>query len=474
MSEPDDPQISFFRRHRFTIVASSLALVLLLLTGGSAYAGFVAGVAKYEASAVPIPVEPEEEPARVVPTVLPAASPLRTCRISSIAVDPRLSALTGEAVNTATGEVLFSRDADDAVHAGSVMGALTATAAIGQLGADHQLSTQVLDSKTKGTIVLVGGGDATLSRLPAGQTSVYAGAPTLADLAAKTLAAYTQAHPNTPITHVVLDATYWDKADRWNTTWSRDLQTGGFVSEVTSLQVDGDREDPTAQISPRSTDPIGRAGSEFVAALGLDPDEVSVQEGTAENGAPVLAEVKSAPISTLVQQMLLANDATLAEMLARVVAVESNFSGSAASLQQAIPDALEAQGFAPRGTTIRDGSGLSRDDAVSTHFVTTVMSRIATDPTLAPIMAALPVAGQSGSFADRFTGDNAGAAGKVAGVSGALPDSRSIAGVMTAIDGTTISFSFVASRANIGDDAQEALDALVTGVHNCGNNLSNN
>jgi D-alanyl-D-alanine carboxypeptidase/D-alanyl-D-alanine-endopeptidase (penicillin-binding protein 4) len=274
-----------------------------------------------------------------------------------------------------------------------------------------------------------------------------------------------------PITHVVLDSTYWDSADSWNSTWDRSLRTNGEVGEVTALQVDGDRDDPTQEISRRSTDPVARAGKAFVAALGLSG--VTTREGAAEDGAPVLATVKSATVATLVQQMLRLGDATLAESLARVVSLKSNLSGSAASLQQAIPLALQKEGMDTQDLTIADGSGLSSDDAVSATFMAALMAKIAQGGALQSISDGLPVAAKTGSLSTRFTG-NAAVSGNLDGVTGSIDGSRSLAGSVKAADGTTLAFSFIGVGPAITDDATTALDALAVGIYGCGNNLTNN
>ncbi len=212
--------------------------------------------------------------------------------------------------------------------------------------------------------MLVGRGDPTLSQ---GGASVYSGAPQLSDLAAQTVANYDARHPvDVPITNVVLDASYWNPADKWDPSWKRSEQTIGYHSEVTALMVDGDRANPAKATSPRSTDPIGRAGAAFVGALAAaDTGDVvgslTTTSGSALAGAALLGEVKSQPVSTLIAQMLPQSDNTLAEMLARIVSKESGFNGSAASLQQAIPSALSSgYGVDISTMVIRDGSGLSR------------------------------------------------------------------------------------------------------------------
>ena len=288
-------------------------------------------------------------------------------------------------------------------------------------------------------------------------------------------------YPGTPITHVVLDASYWSAADRWDESWKRSEQTTGYHSEVTALQVDGDRADPRASTSPRSTDPIGRAGSAFIEALkAADPTgdvvdpAVDTSMGSAV-GSTTLAEVKSQPLRVLIKQMLLVSDNTLAEMIARIVSKQSGMDGSAASLQQAIPSALTQFEVPATGVTIRDGSGLSDLNAVPASTMTAFMSTVREGANgLDVVRDGLPVAGQSGTLASRFTGDNAVARGQVWAKTGWIDTAYTLSGYLTAADGTPLAFTFYAIGEGIGSDARVALDTLTTAVFSCGDNLSNN
>jgi D-alanyl-D-alanine carboxypeptidase/D-alanyl-D-alanine-endopeptidase (penicillin-binding protein 4) len=466
-NDGDLPKVSFFAAHRLAIRITALVVVFLLLVAGAAALGYSAGQDAGTEVAAP------EEPARAVPAIASNAVPLRTCSITAAATAEALGTLYAQVVRIDNGEILFSRLPATVLQPGTSAAAITAAAVVAKLGAQFQIPTTVVDTTTPGSVVLVGHGDATLSALPEGEASVYAGAPTLSALAAATLAAYEAAHPGVPITEVVLDASYWDKADRWNSTWNRELQTGGQLSEVTALQVDGDRADPTAQTSARSTDPIGNTGDAFVTTLGLDPATTTVREGVADAGAAVLGQVSSQPLSTLVEQMLRQNDGTLAEMLARILSVESGFSGSAASLQQAIPQALQALGLTTGELTVRDGSGQSRENSVSAEFMASLMSVIASSESLATVMSSLSVAGQSGTLADRFTDGAATTVGALSGVSGSNDGTRSLAGVVTAADGTILSFSLTAVGGGTADEVQDALDSVAASLYGCGNNLTN-
>jgi serine-type D-Ala-D-Ala carboxypeptidase/endopeptidase (penicillin-binding protein 4) len=465
---------AIFAKHPTAWLVGAIGVVFLLLGTGALFAGISVG----SAAAVLPTATPTPEPPRAVPEGDLVPGRLRTCSIAGQASDPRLMALSGYVVRVDTGEVLFDRAGTTPARTASVLKLLTAAAALATVGPDFRIRTSVYAGSQAGSIVLVGRGDATLSSLPAGQESVYKGAPKLADLAAQVLANYTS---DDPITNIVLDASYWSAADKWDPAWKRSEQTRGYHSEVTALQVDGDRANPAAQDSPRSTDPIGRAGQFFLDALRAADSEnevasnVTLTTGSAVNTSTVLGEVASQPLGVIIPHMLLVSDNTMAEMIARITSKESALNGSAASLQQAIPSALSTYGIPATGLTIKDGSGLSEFNAVPPATVAQLMIKVnAGAPNLDVVSAGLPVAGQSGTLASRFTGDNAVARGHVFAKTGWIDTSYSLGGLVQAADGTMFAFAFYAIGDGIQSNARAALDTLTTGVFNCGDNLSNN
>lgn len=457
-----------FAKHPRLWLAGALGVGFLLLGTGAVFAGAAVG------DGGPSGLGPSSTASagRPLPAELPAASRLRTCSVAGAAADPRLVTLTGAVVNAVSGEVLFDRSAGTATAQGSMASVLTGAAAVNILGADTQLSTRVYTGSAPNTIVLVGGGDPTLSRVGAGSESVYAGAPKLSDLASQVEAAYTGNVDD--ITTIILDTTLWSTGDKWDANWPRTLQTGGQLSEVTALQVDGDRADPTAQTSARSTDPVTRAGKEFAKALGLDPDEVTFSLGAAVTSRPLLGEVKSQPIKVLVNQMLVNGDATLAETLARLISRSMSLGGTAASLPQALSSALAVFEVETDGLTLTDGSGSSPATIVPPAFMAKFMGKVMQGANgLDVVYNSLGVAGKSGSLATRFSGDAAGARGAVVGKASVPASAQAIAGIVTAADGTQLSFAFYATG-GAKDTARAALDILVASVYGCGDNLSNN
>ncbi len=470
-------------KDRVIWLGSVLTVVLALAGVSAVFAALAGGVhqtaasrsqpATPPASATPLAgpsetaVAPAAAPA-VSPSATPSASPLRTCSIAALAADPQLAVFEGTVINTATGEVLFDRSGTTPASPGSVIKLLTSAAALTALGPDYRIQTRVL--ATPGTLVLVGGGDPTLSALPVGQESFYPGAPKLSTLAASALAAYRTLYPDVPISSVMLDSTLWNPADNWDPSVNRSEQTSGYLSETTALQVDGDRADPRAWVSPRSTDPVGRAGAAFVADLGLS---ITPTRGAAPAGAVQLASVASQPIRALIGQMLATSDNTLAEQVARLVSLAVGGDGSSASLATAIPRALAGYGIDTTGLLVRDGSGESGLNGIPPLYVARMMVKIMQGgQNLDILYGSMPVSGQAGSLAGRFTGANAIARGAVTAKPGWIDSAFTLAGVVRAKDGSVLSFAFYAVRPGISPAAIAALDTLTTGVYNCGNNLS--
>ena len=462
------------------VLVTAGVLVFALLGGGAVAAGAATApdaATVRAASTSPEPAvtitptaTPTVEPARSVPGVIPAATRLRTCSVAGAASDARLAQFEGSVVNATTGEVLFDRNGSTPARTGSVLKTLTSAVALSVLGPDARLTTRVTGDAGTGAVSLVGGGDATLS---ATGSSVYAGAPTVADLATQVKASLGEQ----PLTQITLDATYWNPADKWDPSWKRTEQTIGYHSEVTALMVDGDRANPAAQTSPRSTDPVARAGDAFRSALVtagvVGADSATMTQGTASSGT-VIAQVSSQPVSRLVSQLLPTSDNTLAEMLARVSSKASGADGSAASLTALYKSVLSSTyGLDTSSLTIIDGSGLSENDAVPSTFVARLMIQVLNrEHGLGVVYDALPVSGKTGTLASRFTGSNAVARGAVHAKTGWIDTAYTLAGTVDAADGTKLTFAFYAIG-SVQDNARAALDTLTTAVYSCGDNLAN-
>jgi serine-type D-Ala-D-Ala carboxypeptidase/endopeptidase (penicillin-binding protein 4) len=408
-------------------------------------------------------------PARPTPSSIAAPAKLRTCSVDAAASASGLGDFQGYVMNASTGEALFDRSGSKAAATGSVMKTLTTATALSVLGPSYRIPTTVTN-EGNGAIAIVGHGDPTLSQ---GGATVYPGAPTLAQLAQQVKAKL----GSTPITTIDTDDTYWNDADAWTPDVPMSERTIGYQPEIMALMVDGDRANPALATSPRSTDPVGRAGALFRTALvnagvvGASSAQIVKRATTSQT---VIATVSSQPVSTLIGQMIPNSDNTLAEMLARISSVRAGAGGSAASLTGVYQKALATYGIDATGITIKDGSGESPSNAVPPQLVAHLMVQVQSGAhNLSYLANALPVSGESGTLASRFTGSNAIARGKVHAKTGWIDNVETLGGYMTAADGTTLTFAFFAENAPLSA-ALPALDTITTAVYSCGNNLSNN
>lgn len=458
------------------IIAGASAAFVILGTGSVALGATVGSPAEAAApthSATPTPTPTPTktaDPVRPVPANQPAASRVRTCSVAGLSQDGRLGTLEAQVVDARTGEVVFDRNGGKPGPTASVLKTLTSAAALQVLGPDYRVATTVVKGSVPGQIVIVGGGDVTLSRLPDGQASFYTGAPKIQDLANQV----TQAMGGQPITSIVTDTSLFG-GPVWQPSWDEreERVVEGSTSYITALQVDGDRDDPTAVESPRSTDPVARAVQYFQQYLGTN---VPVSAGTAPAGAPQLAAVQSQPVTTLIDQAMRVSDNTIMEELARLVAIKTGAGNTFDAENAGVLAALKPYGIDTTGIHIADGSGLSADNAVPPSYLTQLFIKVLNKQNgLGVVYDGLPVAGQSGTLGPgygRFTGANSVARGAVLAKTGWIDNGYTLSGIINAADGTPLTFA-VFALGNVGDNAKQAIDTLVTGFYKCGGNLSN-
>ena len=488
--------------HWKSILAGAVSggVVLTLVIGGLSSGSESTVVAEQPAEqTVETELEAEQNEETPVEQTEPEA-PL--CSLEELENDSRILQLQAAVLNPATNEMIYDVGADIPSRTASVMKLLTAAAALETLGPNYRVETRVYaDSQDPTKIYLVGAGDVTLSRTKPGQQSIYRDAPKLSSLAFQVnqyVSTMEPAENETPsenpaqpmpaepdaesfsqeITEIVLDSSLWGGAEgsgQWEKNWNPEGITDGWMSQTSALQVDGDRNQPTQLTSMRSEAPVERAGEWFRDSIGVNAASASLSYGTAPADALEIASVLSEPVKEWIRIMLLQSDNTVAEALARLVAYDVGLDGSDfESLTAAYKSALRNTGLNTQELVIEDGSGLSAYSSVSPKFVAELMELVVEGyPNFENILNALPVAGESGSLENRFNqGEISEAAGKILAKTGWIRTGYTLAGTMTASDGTDLVFSVY----NLGDVSipnREALDELVYGIYDCGADLGN-
>jgi D-alanyl-D-alanine carboxypeptidase/D-alanyl-D-alanine-endopeptidase (penicillin-binding protein 4) len=394
----------------------------------------------------------------------PSAS-VKQCLVNQQINDPLLGDVQAIVVNAADDQVLFDVKGEQPSATASTMKLLTSAAALQSLGPNYRVQTRVYrDPVDQGIIYFVGGGDVTLSRTQPGKQSVYQGAPKLNDLAVQ----INRAVGTTPITKIVVDGSMF-AGPQWLPGVDPTERTQGYLSLTSALQVDGDRNDPTRETSPRSTTPEIRAGKWLQAAIGANATDATVEQGSLNTSSMQIAMVQSQPISSWINHMMAVSDNTQAEALARLVSLDEGYDGSFSSLDAAIKKALSNANVTFTGAKIYDGSGESTANAISPADMAKLVKQIYLGSgDFSVIRQSLPVSGESGSLSSRFKGANVDAAGKVFAKTGWIKHGYTLAGYITAKDNSVLLFAVYALGPKVEDPAKGAIDNLVTGFYRCG------
>ncbi len=376
------------------------------------------------------------------------------------------TAVSVDVVDVSTGRSLMSVAPTRPLVPASTAKLLTGAAVLSLLGPQATLTTKVVQGATPDEVVLVGGGDVLLGA-GAGNPSAVVGRAGLADLADRTAIAL-QASGRTAVA-VHLDDTLF-AGPSVSPAWKPSDVSAGFVAPVMALEVD-------AGMIPgrpaRQADPAMAAASTFASLLSRHGIRVlgSVARVAAPASSTVLAQVESASIGDQVEYALTASDNTVAEALARVVALHSDRPATFVDAGLAVLDRIGLLGVPTAGAHMVGGSGLAAGSTVTVRTLTSllVLAASSSHPELRPVLTGLPVAGASGTLSDRFGGGRqALARGVVRAKTGTLTGVNSLAGTVVDVDGRLLTFAVLANRSGTTNAARAALDNLAVALTSCG------
>ncbi|GAA2009645.1 hypothetical protein GCM10009719_19600 [Nocardioides kribbensis] len=361
---------------------------------------------------------------------------------------------------------LVARGRTPAAVPASTTKLLTAVGALSVLDPATTFETRVV--RRGSTLTLVGGGDPFLARTPAAaEGAAYPRRADVTTLARRTAAALrgTGAAP----LRLTYDASLFT-GPAVNPSWPADYVPDGVVAPISALWVDEGR--PAGGVG-RVADPAREAADVFAAAL--RQAGVAVQgrprRAQAAVGADPVAEVSSAPLPEIVDQLLQVSDNEATEVLLRHVGLASGGEGSSAAGVAGVAEVLRDLGV-PVPVRQLDGSGLSRENLIAPETLVGVLRAVGTsaeDSPLRAVLGGLPVAGFTGSLALRFDDVAPDAVGGVRAKTGTLTGVSSLAGVAVDRRGTPLVFALMADRIREVDtlDARAALDRAAAALAAC-------
>jgi D-alanyl-D-alanine carboxypeptidase/D-alanyl-D-alanine-endopeptidase (penicillin-binding protein 4) len=315
-------------------------------------------------------------------------SPLAKRLAKALAVPHVSQARTGAvAFDLETGQTLFAEHDTLSLAPASNEKLVVTYAALVGLGTAYRIETDVLGrgqqngTVWKGHLLLVGHGDPTLSIADLGQ-----------------LAGQVRAAGITRVTGAVFgDETFFD-ARRTAPGW----RASYYLNEsppLSALTVDRGSyrgrisRDPALSAALLFRDALRRAGV-TVGGAGL---------GDEHGGEVPLAAVDSPPLSEIVTYMDRHSDNFTAEIILKQLGAIENEVGTSAAGAAYARRLLAEAGVPLAGVRLADGSGLSLLDRLTARALTAILRAAWADPGVRPaFMAALPVAGISGTLSDRM------------------------------------------------------------------------
>lgn len=323
-----------------------------------------------------------------VPAARADAPPLPTRLAQALAVPGNAAASSSAvAVDLTTGSVLFARNADLPLAPASNEKLTVTYAALRELGTSYRFHTDVFARGTldgdvwHGDVFLKGFGDPVLTSLQLDRLATQVAQLGIVRIDGRVLA----------------DETWFD-AKRTAPGWKGSF----FVNEcapLSALVVDRAWYDHHTALQPALA-AAGRFRSllrEHGIATG------AVGSGRAPTSALELAEVESAPLTTLLAKMDRESDNFIAEMLLKDLGAEAGTAGTTAAGAAIVRRDLAADGIPLAGVRIVDGSGLSLDDRLTARALSALLVSAWNDAGLhATVWRSLPVAGATGTLEDRM------------------------------------------------------------------------
>ena len=179
--------------------------------------------------------------------------------------------------------------------------------------------------------------------------------------------------------------------------------------------------------------------------------------------------MESATISEIVEYALVHSDNVVAEMLGNEVAIAQGEDGSLENGPRAVLSVLEDSIDLGR-TELVDTSGLSYDNRIAPHDLTTVLqASVDADDSLAGLISHFPVGGLTGTLTERFVEED-NATGVVHAKTGTLSTVTSLAGGVLDAEGRYLVFSIQIDDVDKDKilDARKTVDDIVTALANCG------
>lgn len=360
-------------------------------------------------------------------------------RLDELGKDKALGTFGAQVIDTTTHEVVWERESAKPLTPASATKVLTVAAATLALDENARLSTEVVRGAQDGEVVIKAAGDVWLT-----------------DERLDELAEQVKEHVST-VTRVAIDTSVWQGPDQ-APGWDDDNIDGGFVAPIQPAMLYGGRLGEKTGDVPRSHEPALDVARALAQRLGTDKADMAA----APEDAEVIASSESEPLALRAQQAVKDSDNVMAEAIARELAVHHNAEASFEGAADATLDVLANNGIDVNGVTLKDGSGLSRDNRIPAGVLAHILDTAVASEDLRPLLGYLPLAGGEGTLYQRYP--ESPARGFVRAKTGTLTETSALAGTAQGTSGRVYAFAFLVNDGEVMS-ARKAQDALATALH---------
>ena len=368
---------------------------------------------------------------------------------------------------------LYAANADTARVPASTFKVLTLFALNHYANLQARLRTRV--TRDAAGLYLMAGGD-TLLGAGASDPKQIVGRAGLTTLAELTVKALNEGEKPTAALPVYLDGTFFS-GPGVNPGWDAADVASGQITPIHPIALESHTVPgkSTASNPVRPEDAAVAAQQAFVDALNAAGKESGLsftlaERATAPTGATEVGSVESATLFEQAQHMMLESDNALAEVLGRYAAIAAGREGSAEAAQQTVRQTLVDAGVTVENLVQADVCGMSLTDRVTARTLVQTVALLNADERAEQLMQAFPLAGDSGTLADRFAAANSvHARGFVRAKTGTLYTVSSLCGVATRPDGTRLIFAIILNNLGGADAlpaAKERVDAAAAAIAN--------
>ena len=338
------------------------------------------------------------------------------------------------------GTRLGSLNPTQAMIPASATKVITAAVALEILKPEFTYTTKVLGALdatgTTANLFLVGGGDPLLVRNEYVASEKY---PTTSGTSLEKLADSLVAAGLRRVTGSVVgvDSRYDDK--RFVDIWPQDFHFTE-AGPLGALIVD---DGVVLGQATKPDDPAVAAATEFQNLLnargvlfGALPRRDAMPSNTSE-----IASIQSAPLTSIIQEMMVNSDNNTAELLLKEIGFASSTTGSTEAGLAAVKEQL-AKWNLDKNIQLFDGSGLASNGRIPCDAF---MSILNTFSTILPNLMA--TAGETGTIRDTFNGT--AVAGKLRGKTGTLNGVKALVGYLPVTNSGPVTFSILMNKAGI-------------------------